>query len=150
MPEAGAEQSPSDMREQEERDCVTSSWRRGSKPNTGAAALLAQIRKGRAVCRWQSTNDQVHSWRQPQQVEPHNLPQTPLHSIALDRSMRVTRHDNPHPDKRQLGSQIPNLEMCSSESPPSLTYLLEFSVPSQPLCAGEAAAIRRRRTWKGA
>ena len=108
--------------------------------------LRAEFLHRGPVRRRKRAHDEVDVRQGGEHVETYDLAKTAFHAVAIDGGVRIARHDDPHPGMTQKGSDVPNLEVRSSESLPLQADRLERALPRQPPGAWKAAMIRRPRT----
>ncbi len=120
--------------------------RRAADTAARAHALLAQFRDISAIRGRKRPYDDVDVRENREHFQPYDFTQPAFHAIAIDRVVRILRHDDAGPCMTQKGSDVPNLEMRGSDSLPLQADRLERAFPRQPKAARKAAMVRCPRT----
>ncbi len=84
-----------------------------------------------------------------QQTKPHELPQPTLESVAFDRGVVMSWHDDPDARTRERGREHTYVEVRRADSPPLLHNSLNVEAPGEASLARKSEAplpVRRRRT----
>jgi len=85
------------------------------------------------------------------QVDPDELTQPALESVAVGGGVVMSWHDDPDPRKRQRGSEHADVEVRGADSPPLLNHFMNVEATAEPgLARKSEAALRRRRTCSAA
>ena len=83
------------------------------------------------------------------ELETHELAQPPLHPIASNDTVLVTRNHDRDPRMTKRGSENPDIEVRRPNPPPLSNDILDVGASRQTLTAREAKAaplVRRLRT----
>lgn len=107
-----------------------------------------QLVEARAVRRGSGTHHDVAPAQRRREFATHELPQAPLHTIARNRAMVKTRHDD-------RCAPAPGLDDAGIKPRSALTSALganacDLAFAGQPGTARKSLALKRQRTWTGA
>lgn len=150
----------------------------GSRARRGPERAASRLVRGRLGCRRgrKSRNDRVDVGRNAlessgvrlasssnrhvvrrgcpqhgQQASARQLAEPTLESVAVDRGLMVSWHDDPDPGTRQRGREHADVEVRGANSPPLLYNPLNVEAPCEAsLTRKPKAAVRRRRTCSAA
>jgi hypothetical protein len=94
-------------------------------------------------------NGEIDRWllaEHGQELESHELAQSPLETIAVDGRVLVTRHHDAHSRKFERGSDDPHIEMYGPDSLPLSNDGLYVGAPRQPAATrkGKSVVMRLR------
>jgi hypothetical protein len=79
-----------------------------------------------------------------QQLEPSELLQTSLESIAVDGGVLVARHDDPDTRNAERGSEDPDIEIRGPNSLPLSNDGLNVEAPREPMATRKTEAVVTR------
>ena len=118
------------------------------QPTHHAVHLDAKIGKRNGVCSWRRSNDDVESALGGEYVLANDFAKPALQSIAIDRRLSMTRHDDANSRKAERGSARPDREVPGSYDFPLLLDASDVCAATDALRPRKAQArVTRLRTW---
>lgn len=120
----------------------------GDQSISHTCQLAPKFGKRDTICYGARSNDDVQRTHPRQNLQPHNLPQSPLQPIARHRHLAIPRHDEPNsaPRMSKRGSDPPKLEAVGTDTLPLARYSLHLRAPRQSMRTREPPTLRRPRT----